>query len=316
MGAEPIGQLVVAMGPELAAAVVHEMGVDLTADLVGELGVGTASGIVQSAGASETGALVRAMGSEFTASLVTKMGVAQNVALVAALGPVLLAALVAGMGPAFIASLSLSMSAEIFQAIFGGGAGSAGADKGDADRPVSAAEGYTPVGSSTASSSILTGGAQGGLRTTPVTPVQRMVIPTVTLPDNRSGESRLLPHLADGTRLPMAASGSTSSSTTMRPAPLQGSVGGGAAPAEPLSHPINTASTTVSMPSIDSTQGIPPVSPAGAAAPAGPTGQGAGRSMPPTVAGSGSVTGIRAVPLTHNAERVMKEVMEELGGTQ
>jgi hypothetical protein len=95
------------------------MGVDLTADLVQHLGPEVAAGIVAAAGGDTTGALVRAMGADFVAALVTKLGVSSNVALVGQLGPSLLATLVAAMGPVFIASLSLSMSSEIFQAIFG-----------------------------------------------------------------------------------------------------------------------------------------------------------------------------------------------------
>lgn len=119
VGSGPIGQLVDAMGPDLAASVVHNMGVDLTAELVTHLGPQVAAGIVASAGGDTTGALVRAMGADFVAALVTKLGVTSNVKLVAELGPGLLAQLVAAMGPVFIGSLSLSMSSEIFHAIFG-----------------------------------------------------------------------------------------------------------------------------------------------------------------------------------------------------
>jgi hypothetical protein len=107
------------MGPDLAASVVHNMGVDLTAELVQHIGPEVAAGIVAAAGGDTTGALVRAMGADFVAALVTKLGVSSNVALVAQLGPSLLATLVAAMGPVFIGSLSLSMSSEIFQALFG-----------------------------------------------------------------------------------------------------------------------------------------------------------------------------------------------------
>jgi hypothetical protein len=328
VGAEPIGSLVVAMGPELAAAVVHEMGVDLTADLVAELGVGTASGIVQTAGASDTGALVRAMGAEFTAALVTKMGVAQNVSLVAALGPTTLAGLVAAMGPAFIASLSLRMTGDIFSAIFGGASytGDSGSDKADTDRPRSPAEGYIPVGSTSSSSSTvhasIISGLQEGVRTTPVTPGQRVVIPTVTLTDSRTGESRLLPHLADGTRLPVAASSSSSrpsSSSNLQAVPLQGTVGGANAAAdayasEPVSYPISTASTTVSVPSIDSAYGIPAVAaPAAAAVAPAYNGQ---RVVGTTQSHTNSKKIVmRELPLTPEAERVIRED-ERRGGFQ
>jgi hypothetical protein len=331
VGAEPIGNLVVAMGPELAAAVVHEMGVDLTADLVAELGVGTASGIVHTAGASDTGALVRAMGAEFTAALVTKMGVAQNVSLVAALGPTTLAGLVAAMGPAFIASLSVSMTGDIFSAIFGGAsyAGDSGSDKADTDRPRSPAEAYIPVGgssSSTVHSSIISG-LQEGVRTTPVTPGQRVVIPTVTLTNSSTGERRLLPHLVDGTRLPVAASNSSSSSSrpasssNLQAVPLQGTVGGGDAAAaayasEPVSYPISTASTTVSVPSIDSTYGIPAVVAPAAAASVAPAYNGQ-RVVGTTQSRTNSKKIVmRELPLTPEAERVIREDERQGGWMQ
>lgn len=325
VGAEPIGQLVVAMGPDLAAAVVHEMGVDLTADLVAALGVGTASGIVQSAGGSETGALVRALGAEFTAQLVTKMGVTQNVALVAALGPGVLATLVAAMGPAFIASLSLSMSSEIFQAIFGGGGagvlGNNGGGESSADRPVSPSDTYTPAsrlagnnGSSGlggfSSSGVEGVAGAGGVRTTPVTvaPSQRVVIPTVTITDSTTGGSKLMSHLADGTRLPVAAP--SSSSTTMTGVAVSAT-----RTVEPGSHPIATAGTADTAISIDSTVGIPAV-PAAAAAPAGPDnvavvpmGRVIGHKEGLPV---GQVGTIKAVPLTHNAEQVMANVERQI----
>lgn len=119
VNADNIGQLVAAMGPELAAAVVHAMGVDLTVDLVQKLGPQVAAGIVRSAGGATTGALVRAMGADFVAELVTKLGIAQNVALVADLGPAVLLTLTTALGPVFIASLSVSLSSELFHAIFG-----------------------------------------------------------------------------------------------------------------------------------------------------------------------------------------------------
>lgn len=299
VGAAPIGQLVVAMGPDLAAAVVHEMGVDLTADLVGALGVGTASGIVQSAGGAETGALVRALGAEFVAQLVTAMGVTQNVALVAALGPGMLASLVAAMGPAFIASLSVSMSAEIFQAIFGAGSGNGAGGEGSSspDRPVSPADTYRSSGTGIGGSSSSISAGVSGLRVTPVTvpPSQRVVIPTVTVADNSSsgsaaGGSKLMPHLADGARIPVAA-------------PRNSSSVAGAVAADPDSHPIATASTASTALSIDSTAGIPAV-PASAAPMWGVR-------FKEGLGGSDG-TRIQAVPLTHNAQQVMADVERKI----
>lgn len=314
VGAESIGQLVLAMGPDLAASVVHAMGVDLTADLVGALGVGVASGIVQSAGGPETGALVRALGADFTAQLVTKMGVTQNVALVASLGPSVLATLVAAMGPGFIGMLSLSMSSEIFQAIFGSAFGG-GSDKSEkdaaADRPVSPIDTYTPA--ATSSSSSITGvtGLSESVRGTPVTlqPTQRVVVPKVTVLDSSTGDGKLLPHLADGTRIPMAitnnSSISSSSGFTGGVAGTGSQLGGGGT-ADVTSCPISNAGTAATALSIDSSVGIPAVSGSGAVS--GPGGAAGSAGM----GGNVGVGHLKAVPLTSNAQQVYDDIAREV----
>eukprot|EP00878_Enallax_costatus_P005133 GHUV01005396.1.p1 GENE.GHUV01005396.1~~GHUV01005396.1.p1 ORF type:complete len:328 (+),score=99.20 GHUV01005396.1:148-984(+) len=152
VNSQNIGQLVAAMGPELAAAVVHSMGVDLTVDLVKRLGPEVAAGIVRSAGGAVTGALVRAMGADFVAELVTKLGITENVALVGNLGPGVLVSLTTALGPMFIASLSVSLSSELFSAIFGGMSHAGASALGMDARP----EGGVPPG--TSSSTGYTGG--------------------------------------------------------------------------------------------------------------------------------------------------------------
>jgi hypothetical protein len=173
VGAEAIGQLVAAMGPDLAAAVVHGMGVDLTAELVKALGNQTAAGIVRSAGPDVTGALVRAMGADFVARLVTKLGVVENVELVAHLGPTLLAGLVAAMGPAFIGLLSLSMSTEIFTVFFGAvshaGAAAVGAGEAAAAAATEAIDGSSSgIGNNDVLNLGQSSGVTAGLRPSPV----------------------------------------------------------------------------------------------------------------------------------------------------
>jgi len=297
VGADSIGQLVVAMGPDVAASVVHAMGVDLTADLVAQLGVGVASGIVRSAGGSETGSLVRAMGADFVAQLVTKMGVTQNVALVAALGPSVLAGLLGSMGPAFIGMLSLSMSAEIFHAIFGALGWESGQSGSSADQPVSPADTYRASATASSSSSFPT---MSGIRSTPVTlqPTQRVLIPTVNVSDSSTGGSKLLPHLADGTRIPVAATPSSSS----RSAIAASSTGAGRIAGEPVSHPITPASTATTALSIDSTVGIP-------AAPGIPA---ESRVLGTRAVVTDDVKFTSAVPLTHNAQQVLKDVEQQI----
>lgn len=290
VGAAPIGQLVVEMGPELCASVVHNMGVDLTADLVSALGVQVASGIVRSAGGAETGALVRALGADFVARLVTKMGVTQNVALVAALGPGLLASLVSAMGPGFIGMLSLSMSAEIFHALFGGALGEGGggdesAQHGDsADHPVSRADTYTPAaGAGTTTAAVVSA--------TPLSlqPTQRVLIPAVILPDTSTtsgsssgssagGAPKLLPHLSDGTRIPVAAPAGTSSSTASSTSNISSSNAGQA-----VGGTVDTELPMVSHPI---------------------TAVGSGDVLPPA-------THIKAVQLTHNADAVLRDVEQQ-----
>lgn len=299
VGAEAIGQLVVAMGSEVAASVVHAMGVDLTADLVGQLGVGVAAGIVRSAGGAETGSLVRAMGADFVAQLVTKMGVTQNVALVAALGPTVLASLVASMGTTFIAMLSLSMSAEIFHAIFGALGWESGQGGASADQPVSPADTYRASTTASSSSSFP---AVSGIRSTPVTlqPTQRVLIPTVTVSDSSTGGSKLLPHLADGTRIPVAASPSSSSSSAI--AGSRTGAGAGGIPGELESHPITPASTATTALSIDSAVGIP-------AAPGIPT---ESRVLGSKAVVTDDVKFTSAVPLTNNAQQVSRDVEQQI----
>jgi hypothetical protein len=139
------------------------------------------------------------------------------------------------------------------------------------------------------------------MRVTPVTvpPSQRVVIPTVTVTDNSSGSgsaaggSKLMPHLADGARIPVAAPSNSSSAVT--------GVGGSS---DPASHPIATASTASTAVSIDSAAGIPAM-PAAAPAPIG------GMRYKEGIGGSDG-TRIQAVPLTHNAQQVMADVETQI----